>query len=56
MQVEIPVHYYFLPLNYFCFLILFQDKSFCYMYLVYDLMVFIYNPNELRLGSRKQYK
>ena len=44
----------YLLLNCLCFYLLFQDMSFAIS--IYDLMIFIYNPKELKLSSRKQYK
>ena len=50
--------YYFLLLNCFYvvfYLLLFQDMSFAIISIL-RLNDFIYNPKELKLSSRKQYK
>ena len=38
-----------------CFYLLLFKTCFL-LYPFYDLMIFIYNPKELKLSSRKQYK
>ena len=47
--------YYFL-LNCFYVFIYYYFKTCLLLYPFYDLMIFIYNPKELKLSSRKQYK
>ena len=43
----------FLTIKLFLFIIISRHVL---LYPFYDLMIFIYNPNELKLSSRKQYK
>ena len=45
---------FFIKLFLCFYLLLFRDMFLLYPF--YDLMIFIYNPKELKLSSRKQYK
>ena len=42
--------------NCFYVFIYYYFKTCLLLYSFYDLMIFIYNPKELKLSSRKQYK
>ena len=44
------------PLMGTIFLVYYYFKTCLLLYPFYDSMIFIYNPKELRLSSRKQYK
>ena len=47
----------FLTIKLFLFCIYYYYFETCLLlYPFYDLMIFIYNPEELKLSSRKQYK
>ena len=47
----------FLTIKLFLFLFIYcYFKTCLLLYPFYDLMIFIYNPKELKLSSRKQYK
>ena len=45
----------FLTSKLFCVFIYYYFETCLLLYPFYDLMIFIYNPNELKLSSRKQY-
>ena len=45
----------YLLLNCF-YVFIYYFKTCLLLYPFYDLMIFIYNPKELKLSSRKQYK
>ena len=54
-SVFIIFEYMYLLLN--CFYgFIYYFKTCLLLYPFYDLMIFIYNPKELKLSSRKQYK
>ena len=54
--VFIIFEYMYLLLNCFYVFIYCYFKACLLLYPFYDLMIFIYNPKELKLSSRKQYK
>ena len=47
---------YFLLLNCFYVFIHYYFETCLLLYPYHDLMIFIYNPKELKLSPRKQYK
>ena len=48
------IYYVLTIFDYLFLFIIISRHVFCYPF--YDLMIFIYNPKELKLHSRKQYK
>ena len=46
----------FLTIKLFLCFIYYYFETCLLLYPFYDLMIFIYNPKELKLSSRKQYK
>ena len=48
--------FYLNCVDFFEFMYLLFLKTYLLLYPFYDLMIFIYNPKELKLGSKKQYK
>ena len=53
--IFIVFEYMYLLLNCF-YVFIYYFKTCLLLYPFYDLMIFIYNPKELKLSSRKQYK
>ena len=49
------IYLLFLTINCFCVFIYYYFETCLLLYPFYDLMIFIYNPKELKLSSRKQY-
>ena len=56
IHVFIIFEYIYLFFDYYIVFIYYYFKTCLLLYPVYDLMIFIYNPKELKLSSRKQYK
>ena len=55
IHVFIVFEYMYLLFNCF-YVFIYYFKTCLLLYPFYDLMIFIYNPKELKLSSRKQYK